>query len=91
MCEQEYSNKSIKEGKCPACNNIKEGIEPQLIPIIKKYNNKIGDTKKWLSGKNEFNNIVIAKGMFSDTLLIIGKGEVVNERKLGLFNKLKGY
>ena len=91
LCEQEYSNKSIKEGKCPACNNIKDGIESQLISIVKRYNNKMGDTKKWLSGKNEFNHIVIAKGMFSDTLLIIEKGEVIHERKLGLFNKLKGY
>ena len=91
LCEQGYSTESLKEGKCIACNHLDEKTEIQLVNIIKKHNPKLNNTKKWLIGKNKLNDVLISKGMFSDNLFVIKGDQIVYEKKLGLFNKIKGY
>lgn len=91
LCEQEYSRSSLKEGKCPACLNLKEGYEQRAISQVLLYDAKISNTKKWIIGKNKLNTIIIAKGLFSDLLFVVQDEKVVYEKKFGLLNKLKGY
>lgn len=91
LCDQEYSEQSLRNGKCPACNNITEQPDEKLIYAIKNNYNKFIKVTKWSYGKNNLNNIVIAKGWLSDTLLVEKDGIVLYEKKISLVNKLKGY
>lgn len=91
LCEQEYSTKTLKQGKCPGCGGLKEDSNPEVISHILSYNSKFGSTKKWLQGRNALNTIVIAKNLFSDTLFVLYNKKVIYEKKLSLFNKIKGY
>lgn len=91
LCEQEYSMKNLKEGKCPACSNLNEDIEQRLISQILLHNTKMAKTKKWLIGKNKLNSVLVAKSLLSDSLFVLQDGKLIYEKKLGLFNKLKGY
>ena len=91
LCEQEYSTKSLKDSKCVACSSLKEEIDKKLISVIEKKDSGFKKTRRWFVGKNKLNSIVVAKGLLSDTLFVIKDNRVIHEKKLSLFNKIKGY
>lgn len=91
LCEQEYSTRSLKDGKCLACSSSKEDYEQKIISKVLAHNSELANTKKWIIGKNNLNAIIIAKGLFSDKLFVLEDEKIVYKKKLGLFNKLKGY
>ena len=91
LCEQEYSTKSLKDSKCVACSSLKEEIDKKLISVIEKKDSGFKKTRRWFVGKNKLNSIVVAKGLLSDNLFVIKDNRVIHEKKLSLFNKIKGY
>jgi hypothetical protein len=91
LCKQKYSSKSLTKDKCPACNSLVEEEDKNIISLLCKHNPKLSKIKKWIIGKNKLNLVVIGKGMLSDTLFVIKDKKVIHEKKLSLFNKIKGY
>lgn len=91
LCEQEYSTRSLKDSKCIACLSLKEEVNQKLISVIERKDSRFKRTKKWFTGENKLNDVVVAKGLLSDMLFVIKDNKVIYEKKLSLFNKLKGY
>jgi len=91
LCNQMYSEDALTNGKCAACNGLNEEHNSKLISIITKHDSKQSKTKKWLVGYNKLNIILIAKGFISDKLFVVHNNKVSSEKKLSIFNKLKGY
>ena len=89
-CQQEYSTKSLKGDKCPACSNLNEEIDQLLTRVVQDFDVSQRKTTKWLWGKNALNSIVVAKGMFSSTLYVVENGKVVYQKSISFFNKLRG-
>jgi hypothetical protein len=93
FCNQSYSSHSLRNGKCLACNNLREMTDLKLIFIVKKYDPKLSKIKKWIVGSNKLNSIIIAKGLISNKLLVVKNKNVLFEKKLpkfslrGIYNK----
>ena len=89
FCEQIYSSSALFNEKCPACNRLHEGNDLRDInPVLLKDPSK-GKTKRWLVGKNALNTVLVAKGLFSDTLYVVEEGVVVHQRNLSFVEKLR--
>ena len=91
LCGQLYSEHALKNGKCLACNTLKLDHETKLISLITKYDPKQSKTKKWIIGYNKLNAIIIGKGFISDKLFVIRNNKVIFDKKLSMFNKVRGY
>lgn len=91
LCEQEYSTESLVTNKCPACNNLTVVEDRGILYPIIRYAPSYDKAKKWLIGRNKLNSIIVAKGLFSDTLFIVRDNEVVSYKKISFLNKMKGY
>lgn len=89
-CQQEYSSTALKEGRCPACNNLKETVDPLLTRVILDHDSSQRKTTKWLVGRNKMNSVVIAKGVFSNTLYVVENDKVTSQKTISFFDKLRG-
>jgi hypothetical protein len=89
VCQQEYSTKSLTDGKCPACNNLKDLNDPTLIQIVQDFDKSEHKKANWLAGKNTLNTIVVRKSLFSSALYVIENDKVVYQKSISFLNKLK--
>ena len=90
-CRQEYSSISLKENKCPACNSLSETVDPLLANVVLNHDSSQRKTTKWLIGRNKMNVVVVAKGVFSNTLYVIENDKVVFQRNISFLDKLRGH
>ncbi|MGA2308205.1 MAG: hypothetical protein ABSG57_01490 [Candidatus Bathyarchaeia archaeon] len=91
FCRQEYSSTSLKENKCPACNSLSETVDPLLANVVLNHDSSQRKTTKWLIGRNKMNVVVVAKGVFSNTLYVIENDKVVFQRNISFLDKLRGH
>lgn len=90
LCEQHYSTESLMEGRCPACNNLSETKESELITPVILHDSSRNKTRKWLVGKNKMNSVIIAKGLFLSTLFVVQGGRVTFQKSVPFLTKLGG-
>jgi hypothetical protein len=78
------------EGRCPACNNLSETKESELITPVILHDSSRNKTRKWLVGKNKMNSVIIAKGLFLSTLFVVQGGRVTFQKSVPFLTKLGG-
>jgi hypothetical protein len=90
-CEQQYSEETLVDGRCPACNHLLETRESEIISTIIRHDSSRSKTKKWLIGGNHLNSVAIAKGFLSDTLFVVEGDTIIYQKTVPFFSKIRGH